>query len=156
MVNKELRKMSRRELVDIIYQQKKNEQKLQDDIAFLKDALQEKRIRFSEAGSIAEAAASVTELFSAAQKTADLYLYEISCMKEDTEKECRAQLEETRNNVAKIISESEAKLADLRRQYQFDYERWRQLQTEIGKAEGTRLDMGGKKTGFFGRFGRNK
>jgi hypothetical protein len=33
MVSKELKRLSRRELVDIIYQMKKNEQLLQDEIA---------------------------------------------------------------------------------------------------------------------------
>lgn len=56
MVSKELKKLSRRELVDIIYQLKKNEQLLQDEIASLREALQDRRIHLSTAGSIAEAA----------------------------------------------------------------------------------------------------
>ena len=71
MVTKELKKLSRRELVDIIYQLKKNEQEKQEEIAALEEALQEKRIRVSVAGSIAEAAADITQIFSAAQQTAD-------------------------------------------------------------------------------------
>ena len=68
MVNKELKKLSRRELVDIIYQLKKSEQQLQEEIKTLQEALQDKRIRLSTAGSVAEAAASVTGLFFAAQQ----------------------------------------------------------------------------------------
>ena len=81
MISKELKKMSRRELMDIIYQMKKNEQQMQDEIASLQEALQDKRLRLSVAGSVAEAAASITNVFSAAQMTADLYLQEIACMK---------------------------------------------------------------------------
>ena len=88
MVSKELKKLSRRELVDIIYQLKKNEQQLQEEIAALKAALEEKRIRISEAGSIAEAAVSISKLFSSAQEAADLYLEEIRCMKEEARKAC--------------------------------------------------------------------
>lgn len=61
MISKDLKKLSRRELMDIIYQMKKNEQQLQEEIASLQEALQDKRIRLSTAGSIAEAAASITE-----------------------------------------------------------------------------------------------
>ena len=88
MVRKELKKLSRRELVDIIYQMKKNEQQMQEQIAALQEALQEKRIRIEEAGSIAEAAMSVANVFQAAQTAADLYLQEIVNMKAKTQKEC--------------------------------------------------------------------
>jgi len=93
MVSKELRRLSRRELVEIIYQMKKNEQQMQEEIAVLKAALEDKRMRISQAGSIAEAAASITKLFSAAQEAADLYLHEIACMKADAER----QSAETKN-----------------------------------------------------------
>ena len=79
MISKELRRLSRRELVDVIYQLKKNEQQMQDKIAELEEALQEKRIRLSVAGSIAEAAMDITNVFSSAQMTADLYLHENRC-----------------------------------------------------------------------------
>jgi hypothetical protein len=88
MVSKELKKLSRRELVDIIYQLKKNEQLLQDEIASLREALQDRRIHLSTAGSIAEAAISITNVFSSAQAAADIYLQEVSCMKQDAEIEC--------------------------------------------------------------------
>ena len=88
MVSKELKKLSRRELVDIIYQMKKNEQQLQEEVAALKEELQDKRIRIEETGSVAAAALSITDVLGAAQRTADLYLHEITCMKEDAEKEC--------------------------------------------------------------------
>ena len=64
MINKELKKLSRRELVDIIYQMKKNEQTMQEEIASLQEALQDKRLRLSTAGSISEAAASITNIYA--------------------------------------------------------------------------------------------
>ena len=96
MITKKLKKLSRRELVDIIYQMKKNEQQMQEEIAALQQAVEDKRIRLSVAGSIAEAAADITQIFSAAQMTADLYLREIECMKEQTEKECQKMLEDAK------------------------------------------------------------
>ena len=86
-MKKELRKFSRRELVDIIYQMKKNEQKMQEEIDALQKELQDKRLKLSSAGSIAEVAAELTQIFAAAQTTADIYLQEIACMKEETERE---------------------------------------------------------------------
>ena len=106
MFSKELKKLSRRELVDIIYQLKKNEQEKQEKIDALEEALQDKRIHLSLAGSIAEAAVDITHLFSTAQKTADLYLQEIAAMKEDTQKQCAAMLEDAQKQADAILLEA--------------------------------------------------
>ena len=85
MIGKELKRLNRRELVDIIYQLKKNEQQLQDELAALRNELEEKQVRMSMAGSIAEASMAVTNVFEVAQRTADLYLDAIASMKAETE-----------------------------------------------------------------------
>ena len=59
VISKELKRLSRRELVDIIYQLKKEEQEKQEKIAALEAALAEKRLRIASAGSVAEAAAEI-------------------------------------------------------------------------------------------------
>ena len=104
MISKELKKLRRRELVDIIYQLKKNEDQLKEQIATLEEALQDKRIKLSVAGSIAEAAMDVTNVFATAQRTADLYLHEISCMKADTERECAKIIEEAHKKAEAILA----------------------------------------------------
>ena len=131
MVSKELKKLSRRELVDIIYQLKKNEQQKQDEITALEEALQEKRIRVSVAGSIAEAATDITQIFSTAQRTADLYLQEIEFMREQTEKECAAMLEAAQKKVDAILSDGEKQFANLNAHYKATYAKWQQLQAEV-------------------------
>ena len=135
MISKELKKLSRRELVDIIYQLKKNEQQMQEQIAAAEESLQEKRIRISVAGSIAEAAMDITNIFSSAQITADLYLREIASMKEDAEKECAAMLEEAGKKAASILAEAEMQRFDLDLRYQQDYQKLQQLRAEIQKLE---------------------
>ena len=131
MIGKELKKMSRRELMDIIYQMKKNEQQMQEEIDSLQKALQDKRIRLSVAGSVADAAASITNIFSAAQMTADLYLHEISCMKEDTERECAAKIQEARQTAEKIISDAEKQNEELKSRCQPDYKKLQQLHAAV-------------------------
>ena len=106
MIGKELKRLSRRELVDIIYQLKKNEQEKQEKITALEEALQDKRIRISVAGSIAEAATDITQIFTVAQITADLYLREISAMKEDTQRQCAKILEDAKKQAARILAEA--------------------------------------------------
>lgn len=107
MIRKELKKLSRRELVDIIYQMKKNEQQMQEEITALQAALQEKRIRISEAGSIAEAATSIANVFYSAQTAADLYLQEIAHIKEETQNECNRMIDEANRTIARMYADFE-------------------------------------------------
>jgi cell division septum initiation protein DivIVA len=109
MVGKEIKRLSRRELVDIIYQLKKNEQENREKIEALEEELQDKRIRVSVAGSIAEAATDITHIFATAQRTADLYLHEIAAMKEETEKECAKVLDDAKRQAEKILMEARDK-----------------------------------------------
>lgn len=135
MISKELKKLNRRELVDIIYQMKKNEQQLRDENAALQEKLQDRRLRVSMAGSIAEAATDITKIFSAAQITANLYLHEISCIKADTAKECERLLEEAKERHRAILEESEEKLALLNEEYAARLAKLQQLQEEIHALE---------------------
>ncbi len=114
MIEKELKKFSRRELVDVIYQLKKNEEQLQKEVTSLREELEDKRIKLSNAGSIADAASSITNVFSAAQKTADLYLNEISCMKEEMEKERDKIIEEAEKKALEILREAEKTAAEMK------------------------------------------
>lgn len=113
MINKELKYLNRRELVDIIYQLKRNEQEMQEEIKSLKTELQDKRIHISTAGSIADAAMAVTNVFSVAQMTADLYLHEISYMKEETEKECAKKIEDAEQKAKEIVADGEKKVKEI-------------------------------------------
>ena len=131
MVEKELKKLTRRELVDIIYQMKKNEQNMQEEISSLQAALEDRRLRLSQAGSIAEAAAVMTDVFSAAQKTADLYLQEIAARKAETEAECQKMIEQANQTAAKICTDAEKQCSALRKLYKIEQKKMQLLQAEI-------------------------
>ena len=141
MVGKELKKLSRRELVDVIYQLKKNEQEKQEQITALEAALQEKRIRVSMAGSIAEAAADITQIFSTAQRTADLYLQEINAMKSETEKECAAMVEDARKKVDAILADGERQFARLNDCYKAEYKKYQQLVNELQRLDELKMKV---------------
>ena len=134
-VNKELKSLNRRELVDIIYQMKKNEQDLQAEIEALNEQLQDKRMRLTAAGSIADAAVSVTDVFSTAQATADLYLNEIECMKKEMENAYAKRTQAVEAKVQEIIEDGEKKFAALQALYKDEYAKWRQLKAEVAALE---------------------
>ena len=135
MISNDLKKLNRRELVDIIYQMKKNEQLMQDEITSLQRELQEKRIRLADVGSIADAAVSITDVFAAAQNAADLYLHEISCMKAETEKECSQMVEEAQKAVDKIFAYGRKQCKELSVLYEMKAAECRQIQEELRKLE---------------------
>lgn len=135
MQAKELKRLSRRELVDVIYQLKQNEQQLQEKIDQLEKELRDKRIRLSLAGSVAEAATSITGVMAAAQMTADLYLNEIECMKADAETESKKIIAQAEQEAQKILADGQKRYNALVLRYNSDYKKWRTLLDEIRKAE---------------------
>lgn len=77
MADRELRRMSRADLIEIIYELRKNEAALQAENEALRQQLEDRNAKISKAGSLAELSASLNGLFEAAQATADQYLKEI-------------------------------------------------------------------------------
>ncbi|MCC8063660.1 MAG: DNA repair protein [Clostridiales bacterium] len=77
MADKELRKMSRTELIEIIYALQQNERSLRTENAELRRQLDDKTLRMENAGSIAEAALSLNHIFEDAEAAARQYLASI-------------------------------------------------------------------------------
>ncbi|MGT2895831.1 DNA repair protein [Streptococcus entericus] len=77
MEQNQLRKLKREQLLEMMLHQQQVIEKQEQKILALEEALNEKRIRLEKAGSIAEAALALNEVFEAAQKAADDYLLSI-------------------------------------------------------------------------------
>lgn len=77
MTDKEFRRLSRADLVEIIYQLQQSELKLQTENQALRQQLASKELKISEYGSIAEAVIGLSGIFETAQAAADRYLREI-------------------------------------------------------------------------------
>ena len=74
---KKMKKLSRLELVEIIYELMKKQQAQEEEIARLTRELEDKRIIIDKAGSIAKASLELNEVFERAQAAADQYLKEV-------------------------------------------------------------------------------
>ena len=74
MTDRELRRLGRAELVDIIYELQSRNQQCEAEIEKLQKALDDKILKIASAGSIAEAALKLSGIFEAAQAAADQYL----------------------------------------------------------------------------------
>ncbi|HEL2422547.1 DNA repair protein [Streptococcus suis] len=74
---KNLRKLKRIELYEIMLAQSEEIDCLRNQLEKIKTELADRRIMISQSGSIAEASMRLTNIFEEAQKAADLYLYNV-------------------------------------------------------------------------------
>lgn len=84
MADRELRRMHRAELIEIIYALKQSEDQLKAQNAALTAQLQDRQLRLESAGSIAQAALELNNVFAAAQAAADDYLHSVQASLADT------------------------------------------------------------------------
>ena len=77
MTDKELRKLNRSELLELMLEQSREIDRLQEALEEAREALQERNLKIEKCGSIAEAAAEVNSLFRSAQRAADMYLLNV-------------------------------------------------------------------------------
>jgi ABC-type transporter Mla subunit MlaD len=77
MTNKELRKLNRAQLLEILIEQSKEIDELKSKLNDAQEKLNDRKIKIDKAGSIAQAALEISKIFEDAQKAADLYLENI-------------------------------------------------------------------------------
>lgn len=98
MTDRELRKLSRAELLEILLMQGKTVEELEERLAQLEQRLEEQNIQLQNAGSIAEASLQLSGVFEAAQRSADVYLANIQRL----EAESRQRREEADRLYAQV------------------------------------------------------
>lgn len=74
MTEKELLKLNKSEMLEIMLAQSREIDSLREQLAEAKAELEDRRITIEKAGSLAEASLQLTRIFEEAQKAADLYL----------------------------------------------------------------------------------
>ena len=74
MTEKELKKLNRYQLLEIIIMQTEELEKVKAELEQTKEMLEKHNIELSRAGDIAQAALKISGVFEAAQSAADIYL----------------------------------------------------------------------------------
>ena len=75
--NKELRKLKKSELLEIMLKQGEEIDRLREQVAELEAQLEDRQFKLNKVGSIAEASLAVTKIFEEAEKAAVIYLENI-------------------------------------------------------------------------------
>ena len=104
MTDKEFKRLSRYQLIDIIYQFQLQVDKLTEQNQELERELADKRLRLRNAGNIADAALEINDCFRSAQNAAEQYLNEIKAIREETEAQRKRILAETKAEAEAIIA----------------------------------------------------
>ena len=110
MTDKEFKRLSRSQLIDIIYQFQLQQEELIAENEKLKQALADKRILVNNSGNIAEAALEIHNVMQAAQSAAEHYLEEIQSR---VDSEYRAIMKEARTEAATLIEKARRKAAGI-------------------------------------------
>ena len=74
MTDRQLRRLSRGELLDLLLVQQEEIERLQAELEAANQKLADRRVRLARAGDLASASVALTSLFEEAQRAADIYL----------------------------------------------------------------------------------
>ncbi len=109
MTDKEFKRLSRPQLIEIIYQLQLKLEELTAENEALSKQLADKRIRVDDAGNIAEAALRIHNVFTAAQDAADHYIEEIQLR---VDREYKRILKDANRKAAAILENAQQKMAE--------------------------------------------
>ncbi len=108
MTDKELRKMSRSELLEVLITLTEENNALRDKLSVTQEKLNDKAIKFERAGSLAEASLQLNGVFQAADDAALQYLQSIRRYCSEQETKCRHLEEDAQRRANAIIANAEA------------------------------------------------
>lgn len=106
MTDKELRKLKRADLLELLIDQDKQMEALKAKLAEAESSLAERSIMIEKAGSIAEASVALNGVFAAAQSAAVQYLENIKDQKKQQEEKCAQMEEESRRQAEELMKET--------------------------------------------------
>ena len=109
MDNNDLKKLNRKQLLELLLKQAVHVEELENKIAELEQKLNDKQLTQQEFGSIAEAALKVNGVFEAAEAASEQYLENICNLSERQEEICRRIEWECREKARRRLEEVERK-----------------------------------------------
>lgn len=108
MTDRELKKLRREDLLELLIAQSRENEELQDKLRRASIQLESRQIAVEKAGSIAEAAFQLNGVFEAAQNAASQYLENIQQLSSRQEEICARLDSESREKADKLLAETEA------------------------------------------------
>ena len=111
MTDKELKKLNRAELLELLLVQTREAERLRKRLESAEAALSDQQLKVQKAGDLAHAALEINGVMEAVQAAAQQYLDNIVRMEQETKLQCEKMLEDARKQ-AQQIRESAPKADD--------------------------------------------
>lgn len=120
----ELRKLGRKDLLEILLEQTKRIEELEIELEKVKKELNQRKISLKNVGSLAEASMVLSDIFKVADETANIYIQNIQELalkaSKDTKKELRAlkkkKIAEIDKECLKRISNAEKEIQKMKKE----------------------------------------
>ena len=107
MTDKELKRLSRGELLEMLIAQASENEKLKQELEDAQAALQDRSIAIDNAGSIAEASLQLSGVFEAAQNAAEQYLANSQRMNDQQDLIAQKLQGDARKKAAAIVADAD-------------------------------------------------
>ena len=113
MKAKELKRLSRSDLLEMLLDLSRENDRLNRELTELRQKMAQRTIVLEESGSLAEAALRLNGIFEAAQAACDQYTENIRTRDGETEERCRRIEAEAREKAEAIVAEARAQARKL-------------------------------------------
>lgn len=109
MTDKELHKLNRKELLELMLDQSRQLDDLREQLQHAQEQLTSRQLLLNKAGSIAEASLQLNGVFEAAQAAAEQYLENIHALSGRQTEVCRQQAYESQQKADALLAETQSR-----------------------------------------------
>ena len=109
MTDRELRRLSRTDLLELLLAQRRENEQLRCILDQTQAQLADRTIHIDKAGSIAEASLQLSGIFNAAQDSCQYYMDNIRLLSERQTQVCQQMEQETKEKCDRMVAEAEMK-----------------------------------------------
>lgn len=113
MTNKELSKLRRTELLEILIAQGKEQERLQQELTAAQEAVKARELAIGESGSIAEASLRLNDVVGAAQRAADLYTENVKRVMDQQQQESDRVLADAQSRSAQLLADADKRVRSM-------------------------------------------
>ena len=106
MTDRQLRKASRPDLLQLLLEEKRSNEALRAQLEQLQLQLESRQMRMNQAGSLAEAALKLSGIFDAADSACQYYTENIRTLSGRQEEICRKMEQETREKCDRMLEQA--------------------------------------------------
>lgn len=108
MTEKEMKKLSRAELLELLLVQTQETELLREKLKKAESMLSDRNLRIQKAGDLAQAVLELNGVMAAAQAAAQQYLDNIEAMEKETRLKCEKMLADARSEAERIRQDGPA------------------------------------------------